>query len=109
MSHLSMLRAQRLSTVMPTEAFWMKGTSLQTCTPKGQSLARSWGGSTGYQAALEMCFQFLFCGPTHGAWGTHRGQGDLSELPITGNVPWALSHGLLALGKHFVFPDWTQR
>lgn len=62
-SHLSMLRAQRLSTVMPTEAFWMKGTSLQTCTPKGQSLARSWGGATGHQAALGM--------GSHQVWGAH--------------------------------------
>lgn len=108
MSHLSMLRAQRLSTVMPTEAFWMKGTSLQTCTPKGQSLARSWGGSTGYQAALGTCFQLLLCELTHEVWGAHREQGELSQLPTTGNVPWALSHGLLVLGN-FGSPDWTQR
>lgn len=36
-----MLSAHRLSTVMPTEAFWMKGTSLHRVTPNGQSSARS--------------------------------------------------------------------
>lgn len=51
-SHLSMLRAQRLRTVMPTEAFWMKGTSLHTCTPNGQSFAKSWGRTSG----LTDCF-----------------------------------------------------
>lgn len=39
--YLSMLNAHRLSTVMPTEAFWMKGTSLHRVTPNGQSSARS--------------------------------------------------------------------
>lgn len=52
LSYLSMLRAQRLRTVMPTEAFWMKGTSLHTCTPKGQSFAKSWGRTAG----LTGCF-----------------------------------------------------
>lgn len=37
-----MLRAHRLSTVIPTEAFWMNGTSLHRVTPNGQSSARSW-------------------------------------------------------------------
>lgn len=40
-SHLSILRAHKLSTVMPTDAFWMKGTSLHISTPKGQSSASS--------------------------------------------------------------------
>lgn len=40
-SYLSILSAQRLSTVIPTEAFWMKGTSLHIPAPKGQSSASS--------------------------------------------------------------------
>lgn len=36
-----MLRAHKLSTVMPTDAFWMKGTNLHISTPKGQSSASS--------------------------------------------------------------------
>lgn len=40
-SHLSILRAHKLSTVMPTDAFWMKGTNLHISTPKGQSSASS--------------------------------------------------------------------
>lgn len=39
--HLSILRAHKLSTVMPTDAFWMKGTNLHISTPKGQSSASS--------------------------------------------------------------------
>lgn len=35
-SHLSILRAHKLNTVMPTDVFWMKGTSLHISTPKGQ-------------------------------------------------------------------------
>lgn len=73
-SHLSMLRAQRLSTVMPTEAFWIKGTSLQTCTPKGQSLARSWGGATGYQAALGIVLP-----APRGSRGSPTGCGEPTE------------------------------
>lgn len=37
-----MLSAQRLRTVMPTDAFCIKGSSLHTSTPKGQSSAWSW-------------------------------------------------------------------
>lgn len=40
-TYLSMLSAHKLSTVMPTDAFCMKGTSLQSPTPNGQSLAKS--------------------------------------------------------------------
>lgn len=50
-----MLSAHRLSTVMPTEAFWMKGTSLHRVTPKGQSSARSCTGTPiikGHDAAV---------------------------------------------------------
>lgn len=39
--YLSTLSAHRLSTVTPTEVFWMKGTSLQRTSPKGQSSAIS--------------------------------------------------------------------
>lgn len=40
--YLSILKAHRLSTVIPTEAFWTNGTSLHRVTPNGQSSARSW-------------------------------------------------------------------
>lgn len=40
-SHLSILSAHKLNTVMPTDAFWMKGTNLHISTPKGQSSASS--------------------------------------------------------------------
>lgn len=39
--YLSTLSAHRLSTVTPTEVFWMKGTSLHRTSPKGQSSATS--------------------------------------------------------------------
>ena len=40
-SYLSTLRAQRLSTVMPTEVFCTNGTSLHSTNPNGQSSAIS--------------------------------------------------------------------
>lgn len=39
--HLSTLKAHRLSTVIPTDVFWRKGTSLHSLTPNGQSSAMS--------------------------------------------------------------------
>lgn len=41
-TNLSILRAHKLRTVMPTEAFWTNGMSLQMYTPNGQSSASSW-------------------------------------------------------------------
>lgn len=40
-TYRSILRAHRLRTVIPTEAFWIKGINLQTYTPNGQSSAIS--------------------------------------------------------------------
>lgn len=40
--HLSTLKAHKLSTVIPTDVFWRKGTSLHSSTPNGQSSAMSW-------------------------------------------------------------------
>lgn len=37
-AYLSTLRAQRFRTVIPTEAFWRNGTSLQRYNPNGLSL-----------------------------------------------------------------------
>lgn len=68
--YLSMLRAQRLRTVMPTEAFWMKGTSLHTCTPKGQSFAKSWGRTVGLTGRLGKA-----CPPSHHSRGHPQGAG----------------------------------
>jgi len=42
-TYRSMLRAHRLRTVIPTEAFCMNGISLQMYTPNGQSSAMSCG------------------------------------------------------------------
>lgn len=39
--HLSTLKAHKPSTVIPTDIFWRKGTSLHSPTPNGQSLATS--------------------------------------------------------------------
>lgn len=39
--HLSTLKAHKLSTVIPTDVFWRKGTSLHSPTPNGQSSAIS--------------------------------------------------------------------
>lgn len=41
-TYRSILRAHRLRTVIPTEAFWIKGINLQTYTPNGQSSAISY-------------------------------------------------------------------
>lgn len=51
--YLSMLRAHRLSTVIPTEAFCTKGTSLHSVTPKGQSSASSWRERDKFMAGLR--------------------------------------------------------
>lgn len=40
-TYRSILRAHRLRTVIPTEAFWMNGINLHTYTPNGQSSAIS--------------------------------------------------------------------
>lgn len=56
-SHLSILRAHKLNTVMPTDAFWMKGTNLHISTPKGQSSASSCEKST--EIRMELFIFFL--------------------------------------------------
>lgn len=45
--HLSTLKAHKLSTVIPTDIFWRKGTSLHSSTPNGQSSAMSWNRKKG--------------------------------------------------------------
>lgn len=64
-AYLSMLKAHRLSTVMPTEAFWMKGTSLHRVTPNGQSSARS---CTNTQRSCHSLVPFILS-PAALLWG----------------------------------------
>lgn len=50
--YLSTLRAHKLNTVIPTEVFCMKGTSLQSTKPNGQSSAMSWGKTRGKKRGI---------------------------------------------------------
>lgn len=59
--YLSILKAHRLSTVIPTEAFWTNGTSLHRVTPNGQSSARSWREMGGRVGVGEVNCQTPYC------------------------------------------------